>query len=156
MSDKERFPMRRTLIGLAAAGALLVAGCGGDDDDSGTTAGGDGGTSEFCEEFLAYDQQFSENDDASEDEVIAAIRSLDPPEEIRQDFDTLLEGLDELSSIDTSDPEASAEMQEQMAQYTAASQNIQQFVDRECGGSDDTTADSSADTTASDSTVTSG
>jgi hypothetical protein len=148
--------MRRTLIGLGAAGALLVAGCG-DDDDSGTTAGGgDGDTAGFCEQFLAYDEQFSENDEATEEEVIEAIRSLEPPEEIRGDFDTLLEGLDELSSIDTSDPEAAAGMQEQMAEYTGASQNIQQFVDRECGGSDDTTADSSADTTASDPTVTSG
>ena len=149
--------MRRTLVGLAAAGALLVAGCGGDDDDSGTTAGGgDGDTEDFCEQFLAYDEEFSENDEASEEEVIDAIRSLDPPEEIRQDFDTLLDGLDELASIDTSDPEAAAGLQEQMAEYTRASQNIQQFVDRECGGSDDTTAESSADTTASDPTVTSG
>ena len=40
--------MRRTLIGLVVAGAVLVAGCGGDDDDDGggeSNAAGNGDAS---------------------------------------------------------------------------------------------------------------
>jgi hypothetical protein len=141
--------MRRTLIGLVVAGAILVAGCGGDDDDDGgdsnASGSGDAATESFCEQFRAYDEQFNEDPEASEEDVIAAIRSLDPPEEIQDDFDTLLDGLDRLQSVDTNDPEAQAELEEEMAQYTEASTNIQAFVDENCGetsvdnGSDDTT-----------------
>jgi hypothetical protein len=92
--------MRRTLIGLVVAGAILVAGCGGDDDDDGgdsnASGSGDSATESFCEQFAAYDRQFNEDPEASEEEVIDAIRSLDPPEEIQDDFDTLLDGLDRL------------------------------------------------------------
>jgi hypothetical protein len=129
--------MRRTLIGIAAAGALLVAGCGGDDDDSGTEANEGGDTQAFCEQFQSYDQQFSETEDASEDEIIRAIQSLDPPDEIREDYDTLLQGLTELSvgastTIDTSDPAAAQEMQDRVNEYTQASSNIQDFLEANC------------------------
>jgi hypothetical protein len=139
--------MRRTLIGLAVAGAILVAGCGGDDDDdggggNGSTASGDSATESFCEDFRNYDQQFNDDPEASEEEVVAAIRSLEPPEEIKDDFDTLLEGLDQLQSVDTDDPEAAAALQEEMAQYTEASTNIQTFVDENCG---DTSVDNATD-----------
>jgi hypothetical protein len=144
--------MRRTLICLLVAGAILVAGCGGDDDDdSGTgggnsddTSSGDASVDSFCEDFRSYDEQFSEQNEPSDEEVIEAIRSLDPPEEIADDFDTLIAGLDRLQSIDTNDPAAQEELQEEMSQYTEASTNIQTFVDENCGetsvddGSDDT------------------
>lgn len=165
--------MRRTLICLLAAGSILVAGCGGDDDDDGNdtqsenggenASSGDASVDSFCEEFRSYDEQFSEQNEPSDDEVIDAIRSLDPPEEIQDDFDTLIAGLDRLQSIDTNDPAAQEELQEEMAQYTEASTNIQTFVDENCGetsvdngSSDDTsdvtTEDSGSDDTGSDDT----
>lgn len=150
--------MRRTLICLLAAGAILVAGCGGDDDDSGSgddragTVEGDGSVEGFCGQFRTYDEQFTNDPEASDDEVIEAIRSLDPPDEIAGDFETLIEGLDRLQSIDTSDPEAAAGLEEEMAQYTEASTNIQAFVDENCvDTSVDTSEDADSDATTDDS-----
>jgi hypothetical protein len=150
--------MRRTLICLLAAGAILVAGCGGDDDDdAGTgddqagTVEGDGSVEGFCEQFRTYDEQFTNDPEASDEDVIEAIRSLDPPEEIQQDFETLIEGLDRLQTIDTSDPEAAAGLEEEMAQYTEASTNIQTFVDENCGDTSVDQSDSGSDATTGDS-----
>jgi hypothetical protein len=163
--------MRRTLICLLAAGSILVAACGGDDDGgsnddsaagSDGTVQGDGTVEGFCEQFRTYDQQFTEDPEASDEEVIAAIRSLDPPEEIRDDFETLIEGLDRLSAMDTSDPDSTAGLEEEMAQYTEASTNIQTFVDENCGdtsvddssnGSDATTGDTASDDATSETTA---
>ena len=149
--------MRRTLICLLVAGAILVAGCGGDDDDSTDSGGsgdnassGDATVESFCEDFQNYDQQFSEQNEPSDEEVIEAIRSLDPPEEIKDDFDTLIAGLDRLQSIDTNDPAAQEELQEEMSQYTEASTNIQTFVDENCG---DTSVDSGGSDDTSDATT---
>jgi hypothetical protein len=143
--------MRRTLIGLMAAGALLVAGCGGDDGETTSADGGDGGggenasASDFCAQFQGYDEQFNQNPDASEEEVVEAIRSLNPPEEIADDYETLLQGLDALMGVDPSDPEAAAAAQEEMAQYQQASENIQAYVDENCeGGSTDDSSEDGA------------
>jgi hypothetical protein len=151
--------MRRTLIGLVAAGALLVAGCGGDDgettsDDGGETTSDDetASASDFCADFQGYDEEFDQNPDASEEEVVAAIRSLDPPEEIAEDYETLLQGLDALMGVDPSDPEAAAAAQDEMAQYQEASENIQAYVDENCEGA--STDDTSTDVTAGDSVAT--
>lgn len=161
--------MRRTLICLLAAGSILVAGCGGDDDDDGgddtqsenggeNASSGDASVDSFCEEFRSYDEQFSEQNEPSDDEVIEAIRSLDPPEEVQDDFDTLIAGLDRLQSVDTNDPAAQEELQEEMAQYTEASTNIQMFVDENCGetsvdnGSSDDTSDVTTEGSGSDDT----
>ena len=150
--------MRRTLIGLVAAGALLVAGCGGDDGETSTDDSGDSGenasASDFCAQFQGYDEQFNQNPDASEEEVVEAIRSLNPPEEIADDYETLLQGLDALVGVDPSDPEAAAAAQEEMAQYQQASENIQAYVDENCeGGSTDDTSGDGASTDGTDVTT---
>jgi hypothetical protein len=131
--------MRRTLVGLVAAGALLVAGCGGGDDDGGgeDEAGGGGGsqdeaTQQFCEEFQAFDEQFRDSN-PSDQEVSEAIRSLEPPEEIAEDYEVLVEGLERLATLDSSDPNAAEEFQQDSTQYTEASTNVRTFVQDECG-----------------------
>jgi hypothetical protein len=147
--------MRRTLIGLVAAGALLVAGCGGDDGETTSDDGGSGETasaSDFCAQFQGYDEEFDQNPDASEEEVVEAIRSLNPPEEIADDYETLLQGLDALMGVDPSDPDAAAAAQDEMAQYQEASENIQAYVDENCEGA--STDDTSTDGTAGDSAET--
>ena len=128
--------MRRTLIGLMAAGALLVAGCGGDDGGDDASDDGEGSTDEatqqFCEEFQAFDEQFRDSN-PSDEEVSEAIRSLEPPEEIAGDYEILVEGLERLATLDSSDPDAATEFQEDSAQYTEASTNVRTFVQDECG-----------------------
>jgi hypothetical protein len=129
--------MRRTLVGLMAAGALLVAGCGGDDDGGDDTGGGGGGSSDeatqqFCEEFQAFDAQFRDSN-PSDEEVSEAIRSLEPPDEIADDYEILVEGLERLATLDSTDPDAATEFQEDSAQYTEASTNVRTFVQDECG-----------------------
>lgn len=137
--------MRRTLIGLLVAGTVLVAGCGGDDDGGDDDTGnGDGNGSEsasndpatesFCEDFLRFDQEFTENSQPDEAEVAAAIRSLDPPEEIRDEFEVVLEFIDEFASTSTTpDPDQQEELEARMAEYTEASTKVQTFVEENCG-----------------------
>lgn len=139
------------LLLLGAIGAVAVAGLpddgeGADSATTSTTSAGssDSGSSQpdsssgtsgppapeptgavegFCEEFRAYDEQFTDDPDASDQEVIDAIRSLDPPPEIEADMATLLEGLDMLTTGNTD---------VDMERYTDASTNIQTFVDQNC------------------------
>ncbi len=142
--------MRRTLIGLAAAGLLLVTGCSDSDDDTASTGGESGGessgggtTEEFCTEFQALDDQFSENPEAASDpdQVIAALEGLDPPEEIADDFETVLEVSRQTAEVDIEDPDAVAEAQELGASAAEANQRVSTFLQDECGiesGSGDT------------------
>jgi hypothetical protein len=162
--------MRRTLAGLMVMGVLVIGGCsdsdeGAADDDttedtgSDTTddTGGDDGdapsdpaTAEFCSRFADYDQQFSEDPDAGIQEVVDALKSLDPPEPIAEDYASLIEGMELMTTVDTSDPEAVAAMEEQFAQYDEASTNVAEFVGSECGidagGADETVPEDTEDT----------
>ena len=144
--------MRRILIGLAAAGLLLVTGCSDSDDDTGSTGGESGGessgggtTEEFCTEFQALDDQFSQDPEAASDpaQVIEALEGLDPPEEIADDFETVLEVSRQTADVDIEDPDAVAEAQELGESATEANERVSTFLQEECGiesgsGSEDT------------------
>ncbi|MDD9372041.1 MAG: hypothetical protein PV358_18110, partial [Acidimicrobiales bacterium] len=129
--------MRRTLIALAAAGLLVVTGCS--DSDSGDPSGDEDAAEEttandesgdesgddipegFCSDFQSLNDQFSEDPEASADPeaVATALESLDPPDEIAEDFATLIEVSRSTADIDPNDPEAVAELQAEAGEAQA-------------------------------------
>jgi clumping factor A len=158
--------MRRTLMSLAACGVLAVAGCSDSDNDtasdddsgSGSETGG-GSVEEFCTEFNALDEQFSDPEAAEDDDaVLDALRSLDPPDEIRDDFQLIVEATEAFSEVDPEDTDALADIQTEFEDRGAveASGNVETFITDNCDtGSDDTsTDDTSTDDTSTDDTST--
>jgi hypothetical protein len=134
--------MRRTAIGLAAAALLIFAACGGDDDDasgdngSSDEQGAPGSGSEFCQDFTELTQQgpAAGSDPAS---VIEAMRELNPPEEIADDFALTIEGAELQAEMASSgaepDPDLVTEFQENQEAYTQANEHIQEYISTECG-----------------------
>ncbi|HEX8803347.1 MAG TPA: hypothetical protein VF743_04110 [Acidimicrobiales bacterium] len=117
--------MRRTL-GVLVAGAALagvggVAACG---DDDGGGAGGDA-TARFCTAYAEYVASFGGDASSSRiDDAVDALRDLDPPEEVADDWDTvfgLLTG--NTGSLDA----------DEQAEVAAASERVAAFVEDECG-----------------------
>lgn len=131
MSTTRSTPRLRRLVGLVAVPALRLtaAACGDDDDDS---AGG----GSFCEGARALDDKYENNnlDDPTSDEfgeALDAFTSLDPPEEIADDWATFVEGFRAFADVDLSDPEAIAEMD--TSEFEAASERIETYMTEECG-----------------------
>jgi hypothetical protein len=137
--------MRRTLIGLTAAGLLLVSACsdsdsgGPDDADSASedaaneSEGGGGETPEgFCADFQALSDQFGNDPEADPNEVVEALEGLDPPEEIAEDFDAVVEVTRQTAELDTSDPEAMEQAQELSDQSMEAQERVSTYLQDEC------------------------
>jgi hypothetical protein len=143
--------MRRTLIGLAAAGLLLVTGCSDSDDESGSDNGdaadesggdesggdesGGGDASGFCADFQELDDQFSADPEAAADPnaVIEALEGLDPPEEIADDYATILEVSRQTADLDPEDPEAIEEAQALSEDAAEAQERVSTYLADECG-----------------------
>lgn len=128
--------MRRTIIGLAAVASLAVLGCSDSDDGVGNTNAGSSSTEEFCDEYLALEERFTGEDaGASDEEVLEAIRGLNPPDEIADDFRTAIEGFDEVEDLDPTDPED----EDRITELNEAQVNVQEFLADECGVGPDPT-----------------
>lgn len=141
--------MRRTLIGLAAAGLLVVSGCSDSDsgdpnaetaDESnenadGGSSGGSDDSDSFCADFQALNDEFAADPEANAnpDEVIAALESLDPPDEIAEDFATIIEVSRSTADVDMNDPEAVAEAQELSQSAGEAQARVTSYLTDECG-----------------------
>jgi hypothetical protein len=138
--------MRKMITALVAAGLLFLVACGGDDDDSTTDAGqdetgadaadngGGGGGGEFCDQAAAL---FQPTGDADPDEQLAAAEALEPPAEIAEDWQKLVEGsrdaAEATANIDPNDPDAAAEFSEQYQDLIEASTNVYAYLGDECG-----------------------
>jgi hypothetical protein len=110
---------------------LMAAGCGGDDDDSTSSES----IEDFCDGFNEVNEQFSNIDvtdpDALED-ALDMLRDLDPPEEIADEYQTVLDGFQRLSEIDITDQNEVAEVQEDLPDAEEAFNTVGQFVEDEC------------------------
>jgi hypothetical protein len=143
--------MRKMITALVAAGLLFTAACGGDDDDSADGGGGGGGGDEFCDRAVAL---FSDTD-IDDEEAIEQLESLDPPDEIAEDWQTLVEGSQAAATgeLDAADPEAAAEFEEQYNKLIEATTGVYNYLGEECGLEGFSPVDpSDLDTGATDST----
>ena len=141
--------MRRSLIGLAAAGLLVVSGCSDSDsgdpnaeaaDESnentdGGSSGGSGDSDSFCADFQSLNDEFAADPEAiNEPNAVAdALDSLDPPDEIAEDFATIIEVSRSTADVDMNDPEAVAEAQELSQSAGEAEARVTAYLTEECG-----------------------
>jgi hypothetical protein len=148
--------MRRTMIGLGVA-VLVAIGCsdsdgGGEATDTGGDDGGSGGGSaeQFCEDFQALDERFANDPEAANDPtvVLAALEELNPPDEIADDFQQLLELSRVQAELDPSDQEAVDEFERLGEESTEAQERFASFIDEECALDDE--SDDTTDTTAAE------
>jgi hypothetical protein len=110
----------------AAIAAIAAVACG-----SGDGAGGDRATRAFCAEYADYRDRFSTG--ASYADVLEALRALDPPAQIADDFSALARAVEAMTTVDTSDPEAVAAFQEgTSAAAQEANSHILDYVASEC------------------------
>ena len=125
--------MRRFVVGVAVAALLIAAGCGDDDDGGGASSQA---TEDFCQGFNRINAQFSDinpvtNPDALR-EALDMLRDLDPPEEIADEYETVLEGFDRLSKIDVNDQDAVNEVRDELPEAEDAFNTVGDFVEEEC------------------------
>jgi hypothetical protein len=134
--------MRQILRGLPVAALLLVAAVGCSDSDAGgpDQAADDSENTEdteasavtpeaFCADVEALNEQFAADPNADTTAVIEAMESLDAPEEIADDLQTMVESARAQTEVDPEDTEAVAEIQEQL---TAAGDEVNAFVQENC------------------------
>jgi hypothetical protein len=128
--------MRRTLIGLATAGLLAVAGCSDSDAGEPDVAAENGGGSvdQFCADVEALNERFDSDPDAANDvdAVIEAVEGLDAPDEIADDLAEVVAGARAQAELDPNDAEAAAELEDQLASAAAAQERLGTFVEEEC------------------------
>jgi hypothetical protein len=123
--------MRRLVAGVAVVVLLMAAGCGGDDDDSTSSES----IEEFCDGFNEVNERFSNinvTDPDALENALAMLRDLDPPEEIADEYQTVLDGFQRLSDIDITDQNEVAEVQEDLPDAEEAFNTVGQFVEDEC------------------------
>ena len=121
----------RRALGLAAVPALLVglAACGDDDDDS--ASGGD-----FCDQAESLNETFEQIDDptsAEFGEALDRIRAMDPPEEIADDWNQLVQALEGFEDIDLENPDPEALAALDSEEMQAAGARVDDYLAEECG-----------------------
>jgi hypothetical protein len=116
--------LARRVVALAAAPVLLLglAACGDDDDDA----------SGFCDDARSVDEQMTDLDIESGNlaDIAAAMDDIEPPSEIADDWDAMVEGFQALSEADLEDPAAFEDPAIQEADE--ASQRVGTYLQEEC------------------------
>jgi hypothetical protein len=128
-------PVRRALTGVAVVAALALAGCG---------RGGDSTTDAFCHDYrkVADDLEgVRQNDADAVDEGLRNLAALDPPDEIKDEFDQIVDLVrrsnDMAKQVDMSDPAQVSQAQQAFAdqeeELAAASTKVGDFLSENCG-----------------------
>jgi hypothetical protein len=124
--------MGRFVAGLAVVGLLMAAGCG-DDDDGGASSEE---IKTFCDGFNEINEQFADINPVANpealDQALEMLRDLDPPEEIADEYATVLDGFERLSEIDVTDQNAVAQVQDELPDAEQAFNTVGDFVQEKC------------------------
>jgi 23S rRNA A2030 N6-methylase RlmJ len=130
-------PVRRALTGGAVVAALVLVlfGCG---------RGGDSATEAFCDDYRQVTDDLEgvapANADAA-DEGLRKLDALDPPEEIKDEFEQIVELVrkanDMAKNVDLNDPAQVSQAQQAFAdqeeELAAASAKVGDFLSVNCG-----------------------
>ena len=128
--------MRLSLIAGAAAGALLLSACGGGSSSASVKS--------FCSEYKKVEADLAAVDDSDPDAVDAVfdrIQDLKPPDEIKDEFRTMIDFNRSVytasQDVDLSDPEAAAQLQQELTDKAedldAVSGKVNNYLSEHCG-----------------------
>lgn len=128
--------MRPSLIAGAAAAALVVAACGG--------GGGSADVEAFCSEYKQVEEELAQLDDSDPDAVEAVfdhIDDLDPPDEIKDEFRTMIEFRRTVytasQEVDLDDPDAADRLQQEVTERAddldEVSDKVNDYLLENCG-----------------------
>lgn len=149
---------RAGLAALLATGVLLLGACGGDDDDASDDASeetDDAGTAEesadstspapnvdpnapaadsdFCQGAMsAITASVNPNGD-QDDASLESAQALDAPEEIAEAWNNVLATSEEMSGLDYTDPEASAQAQAAYEEIADDQAQVITYLQEDCG-----------------------
>jgi hypothetical protein len=117
---------RAAALAAAPALALTFAACGGDDD------GGGGDSASFCEEVEGPFQGI-DDPNADPEETVAAMREVEAPDEIAEDWDTLIGALEAIQDLDAEGAD-DADVVEQLSnpELQEAGENVEAYLTEEC------------------------
>ena len=118
--------MRWAAVALLGALSLVAAACG--DDDGGDEAAGGGGE-DFCQTMQEIDDQEFAGGEPTAEEVEAImdrVSQLDPPAEIEESFDQMVDGMQRAMVDPSSGPELADEIDQ-------ASEEVEAYMRDECG-----------------------
>ncbi|HZM30556.1 MAG TPA: hypothetical protein VFB77_08715 [Acidimicrobiales bacterium] len=128
--DQTTTPTRRRMrwaaLALLGTLSLVAAAACGDDDDGGEAAAGGGGG--FCETMRDIDERGFENQEPTPEEleqVMNEMSDLDPPAEIEESWDSMLQAMGQLLVNPTSAEAATA--------FEEASPQVDTYLQDECG-----------------------
>jgi hypothetical protein len=143
--------MRRTLIGLVAAGTLVLGACGdGGDDDSASgdaaasESGGEGSSDEFCSTISDL-MEASTSQDADPQAARERVANLEPPAEIAGEWGQYMQLMEASAELDPNDPEAQAQYQQQLDATNEASLVVNDYLTNQCGIADGASSAPAAD-----------
>ena len=147
----------RSAVGAATVAVLALAACGGGDDDAEASGPGEGASSAFCDEAADFQEATSSVQGiATADDMQAAVDQLagvaaEAPSQMEDEFDALTAVLERLvEAMRTTDGGSNAETIEAMqkvltpetaAEVEDASQNVEAFLEVECGIEDEAVGD---------------
>lgn len=120
--------MPKTLTALLAAGVLLLAACG-DSDDGEEDAGGQETTSSTIPEQTGEYAEFCERIMTPSGQPPTDVQA---PEEIAEDWTTLMNAAEAGQDLDSSNPEDQQRMTELQEELAPAQQRVQQFIMENC------------------------
>ena len=138
--DQTTSPARRRMrwaaVALLGAFSLVAGACGGDDDggdeassDSDTGSETAGGGEDFCQAMREIDEQEFAGEEPTADEIrdlMARVSQLDPPPEIAESFNQMVEGMQQALV----NPSSAAELADDISQ---ASDEVDAYLQAECG-----------------------
>jgi hypothetical protein len=130
--------MVKSLAAAMILGGVVVAGCSGDDDGGGGGGGGadDGqaAPSGFCEGAQEVSDLIAEAAGAQDvAAIVGQMEQIDPPEDISDDWETMVDIFNTVAQAGT---ETSGEIPDapvDQEQAVAASDNVNSYIQDECG-----------------------
>jgi hypothetical protein len=147
----------RSAVGAAMVAVLALAACGGGDDAEAGGGSGEGASGAFCDKAADFQEATSSVQGiASADDMQAAVDQLDDvaaeaPSQMEDEFDALTGVLERLvEAMRSTDSGSNAETLEAMqkvltpetaAEVEDASQNVEAFLEVECGIEDEAVGD---------------
>ncbi|HLT68822.1 MAG TPA: hypothetical protein VKZ72_01575 [Acidimicrobiales bacterium] len=123
--------MRPSFLALPVLALALGAACS-DSDSGGPDESAGGSAEEFCGDFQDLEERYAEDVDADPEVVLDELDALEPPDDIADDYQQLIDALRETNTLDPASEEDVARAQEIAEETQEANENVSTFLAEEC------------------------